>query len=96
MKFALGKLGWSVDEYYCSMPHEFYAACEGYQERQKESAMVIRFASFRISEAMAGSKAIGKINKFWPMEDDDDAKDVKPMTADRYKAILERHNLKIK
>jgi len=41
------------------MPHEFYAACEGYQERQKESAMVIRFASFRIAEAMAGSKAIG-------------------------------------
>jgi hypothetical protein len=77
------------------MPHEFYAACEGYQERQKESAMVIRFASFRIAEAMAGSKAIGKINKFWPMEDED-KKEVEPMTADRYKAILERHNLKIK
>ena len=77
------------------MPHEFYAACEGYQERQKESAMVIRFASFRVAEAMAGSKAIGKINKFWPMEDED-KKEVEPMTADRYKAILERHNLKIK
>jgi len=78
------------------MPHEFYAACEGYQERQKESAMVIRFASFRIAEAMAGSKAIGKINKFWPMEDDQEKKEVEPMTADRYKAILERHKLKIK
>ena len=77
------------------MPHEFYAACEGYLERQKESAMVIRFASFRVAEAMAGSKAIGKINKFWPM-DEDDKKEVEPMTADRYKAILERHNLKIK
>jgi len=77
------------------MPHEFYAACEGYQERQKESAMVIRFASFRIAEAMAGSKAIGKIGKFWPMEDED-KKEVEPMTADRYKAILERHNIKIK
>jgi hypothetical protein len=77
------------------MPHEFYAACEGYLERQKESAMVIRFASFRVAEAMAGSKAIGKINKFWPMEDED-KKEVEPMTADRYKAILERHNLKIK
>ncbi|CAB4148429.1 hypothetical protein UFOVP535_3 [uncultured Caudovirales phage] len=77
------------------MPHEFYAACEGYLERQKESAMVIRFASFRVAEAMAGSKAIGKINKFWPM-DDEDKKEVEPMTADRYKAILERHNLKIK
>jgi hypothetical protein len=78
------------------MPHEFYAACEGYLERQKESAMVIRFASFRIAEAMAGSKAIGKINKFWPMEEDDEKIEVEPMTADRYKAILERHKLKIK
>jgi len=77
------------------MPHEFYAACEGYQERQKESAMVIRFASFRIAEAMAGSKAIGKINKFWPMEEEDKS-EVQPMTSDRYKAILERHKLKIK
>jgi len=78
------------------MPHEFYAACEGYQERQKESAMVIRFASFRIAEAMAGSKAIGNINKFWPMESDEVKKEIEPMTANRYKAILERHNLKIK
>jgi hypothetical protein len=78
------------------MPHEFYAACEGYEERQKESAMVIRFASFRIAEAMAGSKAIGNINKFWPMESDEVKKEIEPMTADRYKAILERHNLKIK
>jgi hypothetical protein len=58
--------------------------------------MVIRFASFRIAEAMAGSKAIGKINKFWPMDDDDEKREVEPMTADRYKAILERHKLKIK
>lgn len=77
------------------MPHEFYAACEGYLERQKESAMVIRFASFRVAEAMAGSKAIGNINKFWPIEESD-KKEVEPMTSDRYKAILERHNLKIK
>ena len=57
--------------------------------------MVIRFASFRIAEAMAGSKAIGKINRFWPM-DEEDKSEVQPMTSDRYKAILERHNLKIK
>jgi hypothetical protein len=77
------------------MPHEFYAACEGYQERQKESAMVIRFASFRIAEAMAGSKAIGKINRFWPMEEEE-KNQIQPMTSEQYKAILERHNIKIK
>lgn len=57
--------------------------------------MVIRFASFRIAEAMAGSKAIGKINRFWPM-DEEEKKELQPMTSERYKAILERHNLKIK
>jgi len=77
------------------MPHEFYAACEGYQERQKESAMVIRFASFRVAEAMAGSKAIGKIDRFWPMEQEE-RKQIQPLTSEEYKAILERHNIKIK
>jgi hypothetical protein len=78
------------------MPHEFYAACEGYEERQNESAMVIRFASFRVAEAMAGSKAIGDISRFWPIKNDKDKKEIEPMTADRYKAILERHKIKIK
>jgi hypothetical protein len=58
--------------------------------------MVIRFASFRIAESMAGSKAIGKINKFWPMEDEEDKKEIQPMTSERYTAILERHKIKIK
>jgi len=58
--------------------------------------MVIRFASFRIAESMAGSKAIGKINKFWPMDDEEDKKEIQPMTSERYTAILERHKIKIK
>lgn len=78
------------------MPHEFYAACEGYQERQNESALVIRFASFRVAEAMAGSKAIGNINRFWPIKQAEDIKQIEPMTSEQYKAILERHNIKIK
>jgi hypothetical protein len=79
------------------MPHEFYAACEGYEERQKESAMVIRFASFRIAESMVGTKALGNIDKFWPVKNSKENKiEIEPMTADRYKAILERHNLKVK
>jgi hypothetical protein len=79
------------------MPHEFYAACEGYEERQKESAMVIRFASFRIAEAMVGTKALGNIDKFWPVDNGkQNKKEMPPMTAERYKAIIERHNLKIK
>jgi len=79
------------------MPIEFYAAYEGYQEKQFEQTKIMRFASFRVAESMAGSKAIGSIERFWPMLDDkDNKKEIEPMTKDRYDAILQRHNLKIK
>ena len=66
-------------------------------EKQTEKAKVIRFASFRIAESMAGSKAVGSIAKFWPMDDDEpEKKKIEPMTKDRYEAILKRHNIKIK
>jgi hypothetical protein len=46
---------------------------------------------------MAGSKAVGSIDKFWPMpKDDKEAKKIEPMTKDRYEAILKRHNIKMK
>jgi hypothetical protein len=46
---------------------------------------------------MAGSKAVGSIDRFWPMADDQpDKKQIEPMTKDRYEAILKRHNIKIK
>lgn len=75
------------------MPIEFYAACEGYLEKQKDDSMVIRFASFRIAEAMVGSKAIGGIEKFWPMESEEKKK-VEPMSKERIEAIFKRHNIK--
>lgn len=98
MKFALGKLGWTAYDYYTSLPIEFYAAFEGYQERQKEKSFVIRFAAFRIAESMVGTKALGDINKFWPMESDDkkEVKKVEPMTKERYNEIMARHNIKVK
>ena len=56
------------------MPVEFYAACEGYMEKDEDFAKVIRFASFRVAESMAGSKAIGSIEKFWPMDKNEEKK----------------------
>ena len=85
-------MGWTAYDYYTSQPIEFYAACEGYLEMQKESAMVTRFASFRIAEAFAGSKAIGNIDRFWPIGKKE-AK-VEPMSKERIEAIFKRHNIK--
>lgn len=86
-------MGWSAYQYYTALPVEFYAACKGYNERKSDDAKVIRFAAFRISEAMAGSKAIGSLDKFWPM-DDDVKKEVEPMSKERIEAIFERHKIK--
>jgi hypothetical protein len=96
LKFALGKLGWSAYQYYTSLPVEYAAAVEGYIEKQTEQAKVIRFASFRIAESMAGSKAVGSIERFWPLADEEPVKKVEPMTKDRYEAIMKRHNIKMK
>lgn len=45
---------------------------------------------------MAGSKAVGSIERFWPLADDEPVNKVEPMTKDRYEAILKRHNIKMK
>jgi hypothetical protein len=75
---------------------EFYAASEGYYEKQRESVMVVRFASYRIAESFAGTKALKSIGNFWPMgEDNGETKKIE-MTKERYEAILKRHNLKVK
>lgn len=95
MKFALGVLGWTPYEYYTALPIEFYAAAEGYQMRQNKQAKVLRFASFRLAECFAGSEAVGSIDRFWPMSDDE-VKKVEPMSKDRYEAILKRHKIKVK
>jgi hypothetical protein len=92
----LGKLGWTAYDYYTALPVEFYAACEGYMERQKESALVIRFAAFRVAESMAGSKAVGKIDRFWPIADNEVKPKAKAMTKEQYDEIMKRHGLKIK
>ena len=78
------------------MPIEFYAACEGYVERKEEDAKLLRFASYRISESMAGTKALGTIDRFWPIGDDNNKKKIEPMTKERYEAIIKRHNIKVK
>lgn len=77
---------------------EFYAAVEGYLERQTDYAKIIRFASFRVAESFAGSKAIGSISKFWPMQDDEEKSREEQirnqMTPERVREIMERHNIK--
>lgn len=89
-------MGWSPYEYYTALPGEFSAACEGHKDKTDLAAKITRFAAFRIAEAMVGTKALGSIEKFWPMGEDKPAKKAEPMTRERYEAMLKRHNLKIK
>lgn len=73
---------------------EFYAACEGYIEQQKEQMMITRYSTYVIACSMAGSKAVGSIDKLWPVESE--KKVSEPMTKERYDAILKRHKIKSK
>lgn len=88
-------MGWTAYEYYCALPIEFYAACEGYFEKQNDDAKVIRFASFRIAESMVGSKALGSIESFWPMMGEE-KEETKPLTKEEMAGIFERHKSKLK
>lgn len=88
----MGKLGWSAYDYYTSLPVEFYAACEGYNEREKERMMVTRYSTYIIASSMAGSKAVGSIEKIWPVNE---RREVPAMTKERYDAILKRHKIKV-
>jgi hypothetical protein len=49
---------------------------------------LIRFASFRLAEHFVGSKAVGNIEKFWPLESE--PKKVKTPTPEDIKRILNR------
>jgi hypothetical protein len=49
---------------------------------------LIRFASFRLAEHFVGSKAVGNIEKFWPLESE--PKKVKLPTAEDKRRILNR------
>ena len=71
------------------MPHEYYAAADGYWQEQDESLMITRYSTYLICCAMAGSKEIGSIEKLWPLETTE-KKTAKPLTKEESGLILER------
>lgn len=92
----MGKLGWTVYQYYTALPIEFYAACEGYQEKIEEEAKLIRFAAYRVAESFVGTKALGSIEKFWPMGEIEQKPTAPKFTKEQYDAIMARHKIKVK
>lgn len=69
-------------------------ASEGYVERFKEELSIHRFAAYRVACSISGSKAIGDIERFWPIE----IERAKPKQISRelYNQIVKRHKLKLK
>jgi len=45
---------------------------------------------------MVGTKALGSIDKFWTMNNDEPKKQIPKFTKEQYDAILNRHKLKVK
>ncbi len=57
--------------------------------------MAIRFASYRVAESMAGTKALGNIERFWPIEVKAKSNQP-PLTKEQIEDIFKRHNIKVK
>jgi len=64
-------------------------------EKQKERVLAIRFASYRVAESMAGTKALGNIDRFWPIEVKPKSNQP-PLTKEQIEDIFKRHNIKVK
>jgi hypothetical protein len=62
---ALGKLGWTEYEYYCSTPEGFYYACQGYFAKLEDESLAIRNAATIIFRVMGGKENMDKI---WPIK----------------------------
>jgi hypothetical protein len=69
-------------------------AAEGYAEKIKDDLLIQRFAAYRIACSMAGSKAIGDIERFWPIETE--RAKPKQISRELYNQIVKRHKLKLK
>ena len=71
------------------MPHEYYAAADGYREEQHESFLITRASTHAICCAIAGHKEVGSIETFWPLEITE-KKTAKPLTKEESGLILQR------
>lgn len=85
----MGSLGWSAREYYTSSPYEFHAACEGYLIKEEKTAEMLRMTAYTMVIFQEGKKTI---NQIWPLPgDNDNTPEMKPLSAEERKEILNRY-----
>lgn len=69
-----------------SSPYEVHAALEGYFDKRKQDAAIVRMGSYRIYESLVGKDAVD-IERFWSLYGDE-KKTVKPISVD--KAMIDK------
>ena len=84
-KFAFGQLGWKPYEYFTSSPYEFFAASEGYFDKEDLAAANLRLASYRIHQSLVEKPL--KIEDFWPLWGDKKTEDKLIMTPELYRQM---------
>ena len=72
-------------------------ACQGYFDKQKELAQMMRIASYRIHQSLVQKPL--SMNEFWPIGDDKTESkkivwgDTKEEAEEFYKKVKQAHNL---
>lgn len=90
----MGKLGWTEYEYYTSSPYMFFAACEGYFDKEKSQEVLMRRVAL-----FASQRGSDEFNKYWPL--DGKGIDVKKVWGTKEEAnefrkkIEEAHGIKL-
>jgi hypothetical protein len=90
----LGHLGWSEREYFESSPESVYYAVQGYFDKRKDDAMLLRNIAW-INYKVNGGKG-NNIEKLWPLNKKEEAQ-VKTWGDDKelLEKIMEAHKIKL-
>lgn len=87
-------MSWLPYDYFTSSPYEVHAALEGYFNKEKKMACMMRFASFRIHQSLCGDKSLS-INEYWPIEEfEEHTKDVFVADKEMVDKIMKVHKFK--
>lgn len=89
---AFGQLGWTKERYLESSPYEFFAACEGYFDKQKHEAQLHRATAFIMYRSLGGKENIERV---WPMASDKKVHEKIVLDDEMRKNIIDAYKIKL-
>lgn len=91
--FAFGELGLMPDDYFDMLPAHYYAKVEGYNNKRKHDAELMRQQAFiLIGHKLKQGTTYESFKRNWVLwYDEQQERETFVMTEEQIKAVLERH-----